>query len=43
MQGYNFRGIDDMYNALNPLLAAAKIFFAPEIISTEREERATKN
>jgi len=42
-QGYSFRGIDDMYNALNEHLAKAKIFFTSEIISKEREERETKS
>lgn len=41
-QGYKFRGIDDMYNALNSHLSDAKIFFAPEVLSLEREERSTK-
>lgn len=41
-QGYTFRGIDDMYNALNVHLAKAKIFFTSEVISNEREERQTK-
>lgn len=41
-QEYNFRGIDDMYNALNVHLAEAKIFFAPEVLTIEREERTTK-
>lgn len=43
MQNYSFRGIDDMYNALNTHLAEAKVFFAPEVLSVEREERTTKN
>ena len=42
-QGYAFRGIDDMYNALNTHLATAKIFFTSDILSKEREERETKN
>lgn len=42
-QGYSFRGIDDMYNALNTHLADAKIFFTSDILSKEREERETKN
>lgn len=40
-QGYNFRGIDDMYNALNEHLAKAKIFFTSQILDERREERAT--
>jgi hypothetical protein len=42
-QGYNFRGIDDMYNALNPLLAEHGVFATSEVLNTEREERTTKN
>lgn len=41
-QGYSFRGIDDMYNALNEHLAKAKIFFASEVLGQKREERQTK-
>lgn len=41
-QGYNFRGIDDMYNVLNSHLSESKVFFAPEVLTIEREERATK-
>jgi len=40
-QGYTFRGIDDMYNALNEHLANAKIFFTSDILQKEREERET--
>jgi hypothetical protein len=42
-QGYNFRGIDDMYNALNPHLAEHGVFATSEVLNTEREERQTKN
>lgn len=42
-QGYKFRGIDDMYNALNEHLAEEKVFFTSEVLSTSREERATKS
>lgn len=38
-QKYNFRGIDDMYNALHEPMAAAGIFAAPRVLSKEREER----
>lgn len=40
-QGYKFRGIDDLYNELNPHLAKYGVFFCPEIITKEREERVT--
>lgn len=42
-QGYAFRGIDDLYAALQGPLSAAGVFFAPEIISVERGERLTKS
>lgn len=42
-QGYSFRGIDDMYNALNEHLSKAKIFFTSDVLTKEREERVTKN
>ena len=37
---FNFRGIDQVYNALNPLMSKHKIFSASEILS-EREEKIT--
>lgn len=36
--GYQFRGIDDVYNALHPLLAEHKIFPMPEVLEVERTE-----
>lgn len=41
-QGFKFRGIDDVMNALQPLLAKYKVFIAPEILEQTREERTTK-
>lgn len=38
-QGYNFRGIDDVYNELHPLLAKHKIFSTTNILDQERSER----
>lgn len=38
-QGYNFRGIDDVYNALAPFLAGAKLCILPRVISRECVER----
>ncbi|MCL1817133.1 MAG: ERF family protein, partial [Clostridiales bacterium] len=38
-QGYKFRGIDQVMNALAPILAKHKIFVYPEVISKEREDR----
>lgn len=43
IQNYQFRWIDDMYNALNQHLTEEKVFFTSEILSTEREERESKN
>lgn len=40
-QGYNFRGIDDVYNALAPLLAKHKLCILPRILSREVVERQT--
>lgn len=42
-QGYKFRGIDDIYSALNKVLVANNIFFAPNVVSYRREDRETKN
>lgn len=38
-QNYDFRGIDDMYNALNEHLAEAGIFFTSEIIDASQSDR----
>lgn len=42
-QKFKYRGIDQVYNALNPVMAELGIFFCPEIIDQKREERVTKN
>jgi hypothetical protein len=41
-QGYAFRGIDDVYNALAPMLAAEKLVIVPRILSRVVVERATQ-
>lgn len=41
-QGYSFRGIDDIYNALNEHLAMSRVFVTSEVLTHEREERATQ-
>lgn len=41
-QGFNFRGIDDVMNTLNPALIKHHLFIVPEIIEQTREERATQ-
>lgn len=42
-QNYKYRGIDDVMNALHPLLAKHKVFVVPQVITNEREERQTAN
>ena len=42
-QGFKYRGIDDVMNALQPLLVKHGVFIVPEIMGHEREERTTKN
>ena len=38
-QGYKFRGIDDVYNALAPFLADAKLCILPNVLEREVVER----
>jgi hypothetical protein len=38
-QGYKFRGIDDVYNALAPYLAASKLCILPNVLEREVVER----
>lgn len=42
-QKYRFRGIDAVYNALNPVMAELGLFICPEIIDHRREERQNSN
>ena len=42
-QGYNFRGIDDIYNALSGLLSTHGLVILPRVLSHRLEERETKN
>lgn len=42
-QGFKYRGIDQVYNDLHPLLAKYKIFTTPKVLANEREERTNKN
>lgn len=42
-QGYKYRGIDAVMNALQPAMVKHGIFAAPTVISSEREERQTRN
>ena len=41
-QGFNFRGIDDVYNALHPILAKHGVFSTTQVIGERSEERTTK-
>lgn len=40
-QGFMYRGIDDVMNAINPALVNNKVFIVPELIDQSREERQT--
>ena len=40
-QNFKFRGIDDVMNALQPLLAKYKVFIVPQILEQIREERTS--
>ena len=42
-QGYAFRGIDDMYNALSPILAKNGLCVLPRVLARETIERQTKS
>jgi hypothetical protein len=41
-QQYNFRGVDDVYNALQPALVKNGVFVAPMILSSETKELMQK-
>ena len=42
-QGFMFRGIDAVMNAINPALIKNKVFVVPEVLEQLREERQTKS
>lgn len=42
-QGFMYRGIDDVMNALQPLLSKHKVFVVPDVLEQTREERAAKS
>lgn len=42
-QGFQYRGIDDVMNALYPILSKHGLFIAPEVMEHTREERTTKS
>jgi hypothetical protein len=41
-QGYNFRGIDDIYNAVSPILAKSGLCILPRVLSRDCVERQTQ-
>lgn len=42
-QKFKYRGIDAVYNALNPVMAKYGMFICPEVLDQQREERQTAN
>lgn len=38
-QGFNYRGVDAIYNAINPLLVKHRVFMTAEVVSKQRENR----
>lgn len=40
-QGFMYRGIDDVMNAINPALVKHSVFIIPEVLEQSREERHT--
>lgn len=42
-QGYAYRGVDDFFAALHPLLAKHKVFVTKKVLGHNREEKETKS
>jgi hypothetical protein len=42
-QGFMYRGIDDVMNALQPLLVARNVFVVPTVLEQSRSDRETKS
>jgi hypothetical protein len=42
-QHYNFRGIDDVYNLIQPVLAKHGVFMSAEVLDQRHEERTSKS
>ena len=42
-QGFQYRGIDAVMNALNPVMAKLGLFMTPEVLEQTREERQGRN
>ena len=42
-QGFMFRGIDDVYNAVHPLFAKYGVIMAPSVLHSKSEDRESKS
>lgn len=42
-QGFNFRGIDEIMNELQPVLKRHGLFIVPKVVDVIRQEKPTKN
>jgi len=42
-QNFKYRGIDDLYNAIQPLLAKHSVFTSPEVIAQEHKTHTTRS
>lgn len=42
-QGFKYRGVDDVMNALYPAMTKNRVFVVPEILEQAREERTSKS
>jgi len=42
-QGFQYRGIDDVYAAIHPLFTKYSVFSVPTVLEERSEERTTKN
>jgi len=42
-QGFKFRGIDDVYNAVHPIFAKHGVFTVPTVLAERTEERQTRS
>lgn len=42
-QGWNFRGVDDVMNAIHPILAKHGVLIIPEVKEMSREDKLTTN
>ena len=40
-QGFKYRGIDAVMNAINPALVKNHVFIVPEVLEQQRQERTT--